>query len=48
MVDLPQAVVEKEDKLRVVLAEAPSVERLLHCKPDGCHGVASSDQLSGD
>ena len=48
MVDLPQAVVEEEDKLRVVRPEARCVERLLHCKPDGSHGVASSDQLSGD
>ena len=46
MVDLPHAVVEEEDKLGVVCAEAPSVERLLHGKSDGCHGMASSDQLS--
>ena len=47
MVDLPQAVVEEEDKLCVVWAQAARVERLLHGKPDGRHGMAPPDQLSG-
>ena len=47
MVDLPQAVVEEEDKLCVVGAQAARVERLLHGKPDGRHGMAPPDKLSG-
>ena len=48
MVDLPEAVVEEEDEFRVVRAQPPCVERLLHRKSDGRHRMASSDQLSGE